>query len=385
MEFQRMTDFLDSLAGKGIPGCSFALLKDGEKVYEHYTGYADLESGRKIGPDTMFRIYSMTKLFTCVAAMQLYEQGRFLLTDPVSTYLPEFAEMQVLYTKPNAKTELRRAVQPIRVGDLFGMTAGLTYEGDGGDAAREVAGRLARLRQEKPEYTTREMVQALAECPLAFEPNSHWRYSMCHDVLGALIEVLSGERLSEYIARHITEPLGLKDTVFRCDSRTLEKRMAGFYERQADGTQRKLVKQDVYYRPECRVDRGGAGMISTLGDYLTFAQALCDGGTTRTGVRILGEETLRLMRTNRLNEVQRSDFDWTHCRGYGYGLGMRVMMDPDQAGGGNVGEFGWSGMAGTWVMMDPEKRLTAVYMEQASPSLEPYIAPRLRNMIYSCL
>ena len=145
MEFQRMTDFLDSLAEKGIPGCSFALLKDGEKVYEHYTGYADLESGRKIGLDTMFRIYSMTKLFTCVAAMQLYEQGKFLLTDPVSTYLPEFAEMRVLYTKPNAKTELRRAVQPIRVGDLFGMTAGLTYEGDGGDAAREVDGGLAAM------------------------------------------------------------------------------------------------------------------------------------------------------------------------------------------------------------------------------------------------
>lgn len=131
--------------------------------------------------------------------------------------------------------------------------------------------------------------------------------------------------------------------------------------------------------------RSGRRWNDLLGDYLTFAQALCDGGTTRNGIRILGEETLRLMRTNRLNEVQRADFDWTHCRGYGYGLGMRVMMDPDKAGGGNVGEFGWSGMAGTWVMMDPEKRLTAVYMEQASPSLEPYIAPRLRNMIYSCL
>lgn len=381
MEFQRVTDFVDSLWNKGIAGSSCAIMKDGKLVYEYYTGCADLEKDRKIGPDTLFRIYSMTKPFTCIAAMQLYEQGRFKLTDPIAEYLPEFTSMQVLYTKPNAKTELRPAVQPIRVYDLMSMTAGLTYLDDGGDAARQTCERIRSLEREKPDYTTRDYVRKIAEGPLAFEPGTHWRYSLCHDVLGAMIEVISGERLSEYIDRHICQPLGLKNTYFRCPAEVRQERLARFY----DGEHREITNQDHFYELDCRMDRGGAGLLSTLGDYLRFAETLNNGGVSSDGTRVIGEHTLELMRRNRLNPQQQQDFDWVHCWGYGYGLGFRVMVDPAKAGGGNVGEFGWSGMAGTWFMMDPEKRLSAVYMQQAAPSLEPYTAPRLRNIIYGCL
>ncbi len=385
MDFQRLTDFLEGLSEKGIPGNSCAVMLDGKRVYEHYSGYADLEERKPVGPDTLFRIYSMTKIFTCVAAMQLYEKGLFSLSDPVAEYLPEFAEMRVLISKPNGKPLEYPAAQKIRVEDLFSMTAGLTYFDDGGEAARVRAENLRQLETEHPNYTTRDYARMLASGPLAFEPGSHWRYSSCHEALGAFIEVVSGERLSTYIEEHICRPLGLHDTYFRCDEETRSARLVRFYQRQADGSYQRITDQDRHYAPESRMDRGGAGLLSTLGDYLTFAQALTDGGISEEGIRIIGEETLRLMRTNRLNATQRQDFDWTHYLGYGYGLGVRVMMDPAIAGGGHVGEFGWSGMAGTWVMMDPVKRLTAVYMEQVAPSLEAYITPKLRNIIYSCL
>lgn len=385
MDFQRLTDFLEGLSKKGIPGNSCAVMLDGKRVYEHYSGYADLEAQKPVGPDTLFRIYSMTKIFTCVAAMQLYEKGLFSLSDPVSEYLPEFTQMRVLASKPNGKPLEYPAAQKIRVEDLFGMTAGLTYFDDGGEAARVRAENLRKLESEHPNYTTRDYAKMLASGPLAFEPGSHWRYSTCHEALGAFVEVVSGERFSAYIEEHICRPLGLHDTFFRCDEQTREARLARFYQHQEDGSYERITDQDEHYALESRMDRGGAGLLSTLGDYLTFAQTLTDGGVSEEGVRIIGEETLRLMRTNRLNAVQRQDFDWIQYRGYGYGLGVRVMMDPAMAGGGHMGEFGWSGMAGTWVMMDPAKRLTAVYMEQVAPSLEAYITPKLRNIIYSCL
>lgn len=385
MDFQPVTDFLEGLAAKGIAGNSCAVMKDGELVYEHYTGYADLELKKPVRPDTLFRIYSMTKPFTCIAAMQLYEKGAFELQDPVSAYLPEFQNMEILYTKPNGKPGQRPALQPVRIYDLLGMTAGLTYNDDGGDAARRTAENLRKLSEEQPNYTTREFVRALASGPLAFEPGSHWRYGLCHDVLGALIETLSGERFSDYVEHHICRPLGLESTFFRCTALLREERLAHFYEHSSDGTYRKLTNQDRYYEPDCRMDRGGAGLLSTLGDYLRFAETLTNGGTSADGIRLIGAHTLKLMRTNRLGKEQLEDLDWIHYQGYGYGLGFRVLLDPERAGGGNIGEFGWSGMAGTWVLMDPEKHLTAVYMEQAVPSLEPYITPRLRNMIYACL
>lgn len=386
MDFQNIQHFLDSLVEKGIVGNSCAILKDGQVVFEHYTGYADLEKQRKIGPDTLFRIYSMTKLFTCVAAMQLYEKGAFLLTDPVSNYLPEFSNMQVVHNKGNGATVLKNAENPIRIYDLFSMTAGLTYGGGGGDAARLQGESIRKLEESVDNYTTRDYIRALASAPLAFEPGSHFRYSLCHDVLGALIEEVSGERFSDYVENHICKPLGLKDTYFRCPTQVREERLANFYEIRPQGEHRKIISQDKAYEPGCRMDRGGAGLLSTLWDYVKFAETLNRGGISSDGVRILQESTVKLMATNRLNEVQRSELhDWVHARGYGYGLGMRVMVDPTHAGGGNIGEFGWSGMAGTWVMMDPEKKITAVYMEQSSPSLEPYIAPRLRNLIYASI
>ncbi len=204
-------------------------------------------------------------------------------------------------------------------------------------------------------------------------------------MVGALIEVLSGERFCEYVDRHICRPLGLADTFFHAPKEKLAGRLAAYYRILPDASAEPITDRDEPYRPECMMDRGGAGMISTLGEYLRFADTLANGGMSRDGVRIIGSRTLDLMRTNRLSPEMNTDLDWLFYRGYGYGLGVRVHMDKAAAGGGNPGEYGWDGAAGTIVFIDPGKDLAAVFMEQASPNFKAYILPRLRNMIYACL
>ncbi len=162
MRFLPLTDFLDSLSEKGIVGSSFALMQGGKLVYEHYSGYADREAGRQVGPDTLFRLYSMTKVFTNVALMQLYEQGKFLLSDPLANYLPEFAEMQVVHVKPNGMVEFVPAKRQIRVEDIMGMTAGLVYAGAEDTASRILTKKLEILAEENPSYTTRDYVKTVA-------------------------------------------------------------------------------------------------------------------------------------------------------------------------------------------------------------------------------
>ena len=212
--------------------------------------------------------------------------------------------------------------------------------------------------------------------PLAFEPGTHWRYSLCHDVLGAVIEVLSGQLLSEYMQEHIFAPLGMQHTFFR------------YAEEEKD----KLVLCKAHdigfgmHQPQAKYESGGGGLLSTLDDYMKFANTLTRGGTSADGVRILGRKTIDLLRSDQLNKTQKKDFNWDYLRGYSYGFGVRTMQDVAEAGiPGTVGEFGWCGYLGTWVLMDPEEQLTVVYMHQSNPNLEKYVQTHLRAMIYSAL
>ena len=385
MKTEQLTRFLDSLDQKGIAGTAFAVMHEGKLVCEHYHGMADRTAGKPIGPDTIYRLFSMTKVFTNVALMQLYEKGAFILSDPLSNYLPEFADMQVVRNKPNGQVELRPAKHPIQIADIMGMTAGMTYAGADGYASQVLTENLRKLEEEKPNYTTRDYARAVAASPLAYEPGTHWRYSTAHEVVGALIEVLSGERFSEYVDRHICRPLGLRDTFFHAPKELLDARLAHLYRTEGPDAGAEITERDKLYSMESKMDRGGAGMCSTLADYLRFADTLTQGGTSTDGVRILGSETLRIMRTNRLTPEQLPDLDWPFYIGYGYGLGVRVLLHPEIAGGGNAGEFGWDGAVGTIVFMDCDKKLTAVFMEQAAPNHKAYILPRLRNLMYAGL
>ena len=362
---EALTAFLEERERLDVPGNALIVRHGNDELYRHFSGTAR--------PDTLFRIFSMTKVVTVTAALQLYERGLYDMDDPVGDYLPEYA-------RPTVWDDRRQAAVPalntLRIRDLFCMSSGLPYGGDGFETARQVAAKAAELEAKHPGqgYSTLSLVRSLGSVPLAFEPGTHWMYGMSHDVLGGLIEVLSGLTLGEYMRKHIFEPLGMHDTFFRCPEGQ-EHRLADFPTGGAP-----LVS----YGPQARYEAGGGGLLSTADDYMKLASALTAGGISRQGVRILSRKMVDLMRMDQLDETQKKDFNWGYLKGYSYGLGVRTLVDPAKAGiPGSVGEFGWCGVLGTWVMMDPAERLTAVYMHQRTPNLEAYVQRHLRPMIYA--
>ncbi len=388
-DFSRVTAFLNRLEPEfHIKGASCGVLHHGNEVYRHHVGVMD-DAGRPVTDQTMFRLYSMTKPITVTAALQLFEQGAFLMNDPVGKYLPSFWNMTIAKMKDNHTYSWCNVptANPIRVRDLFTMTAGLTYGGLYHPA--EIATSQAHealARRTNQTYTTRQFADMLGEQPLLFEPGEHWNYSYCLDVLGALIEVWSGEALGEYMNNHIFEPLGMEDTCFHLPEEKRE-RLTSFWEyNQAENSYRTYSEENrPMYHGKC-FESGGAGLISTLNDYMKFGQTLCNLGTSPEGVRILSPATVNLMRKDHLNALQRKDMDWEVLMGYGYGLGVRTLIDPTAGDSlSHVGEFGWNGMAGTFFLADPEEELVIVYMQQLYPSMEGNVQPRLRNIVYSCL
>jgi CubicO group peptidase (beta-lactamase class C family) len=348
-----------------------------ETVFQYRNGFENLEEKTPIRDNAIFNLYSMTKIMTCVAALQLVEKGDLLLLDPLSQYLPEFAEMQVKKALPNGEVYYEKATRPITVRDLFTMTAGFSYD----IHAPSIKEAVERTNGTLP---TREFARALAKEPLMFEPGTHWNYSMCHDVLGALVEVVSGKRFGTYLQDEIIKPLGMNDTTFDL-SEDQQSRLIPQY--LFDEEQDKAVRMDGNgFRVGTELDSGGAGLLSTVNDYAKFLNALTGFGTSPEGVRILSRASVELMRADHLNDMTRPDFSWDHMYGYGYGLGVRTHISP--AGSGSlspVGEFGWAGAAGCMAIMDPDSGLTVMYAQHLLNSQEHYVQRRLRNAVYSCL
>ena len=348
---QHLTAFLQDRSRLDVPGNALLVRHGDSELYRHFSGTAD--------EGTLWRIYSMTKVVTVTAALQLYEHGMYDIDDPLGDYLPEYAHPMVW--DEERKTAVP-ALNKLRIRDLFCMSSGLPYGGSDFETARQVGQKTAALEALHPGqgYSTLQLVRALGDVPLAFEPGTRWMYGMSHDVLGGLIEVLSGLTLGEYMRQNIFEPLGMHDTFFRCPEGQ-ESRLADFPtgERQAAN-----------FRPTARYEAGGGGLLSTIDDYMKLASCLTRGGTSAEGVRILSRKTIDLLRMDQLNDVQKADFNWAYLKGYSYGLGVRTLVDPAAAGiPGSVGEFGWCGVMGTWVLMDPAEGLTAVYMHQRMPNL----------------
>lgn len=280
-------------------------------------------------------------------------------------------------TMANGEVRLEKATRAITVRDLFTMTAGFSYD-VGSPCIQEAVERTDGT------LPTRDFARALAKEPLLFEPGTHWNYSMCHDVLGALVEVVSGQSFGTYLRDEITGPLGMNDTGFDLN----------------DEQQARLIPQYVYndelekavrldgngFRVGTELESGGAGLLSTVSDYARFLNALTGLGTSPEGVRILSQASVELMRTDHLNEMTRGDYSWDHMYGYGYGLGVRTHIS--KAGSGSLsplGEFGWSGAAGCMAIIDPDSELTVMYAQHLLNSQEGYVQRRLRNVIYSCL
>ena len=388
MDFTPLQRFLDDLTGWRIPGNAVSVCLNGREVFSGQSGYADVESKIPMTPDHYINIYSCSKVATVTAALQLYEQGKFLLDDPLYEFIPEYREMYVAH--PDG---VRRAENPITLRHLFTMTSGLTYnrETPAFQKARELTGGT---------MDTLTVIRCLAEDPLAFEPGEMWRYSFSHDVLGAVVEVISGQRFSDYVREHIFQPLGMEKALYHNES--VRDKMAVQY-RYEDGAAGTLVarqsgavaggegkavavepKASFAFGPE--FDSGGAGITTTVAEYSKFCAALACGGVGAAGERILAPGTIDLLRTNQLTEQQRKTMIWPQLKGYGYGLGVRTMVDKAASGStGNAGEFGWGGAAGGTVLVDPQIGLSVFYAHHMLNPQEPYYQPRLRNVVYACL
>ena len=389
MDFTLLKDFMDRLCGWRIPGNTVSVRIGGKEVFNYQSGWEDIEKKIPMQKDSLYNIYSCSKVTTAVAAMQLYEKGYFLLDEPVSTYIPEFG---TLYVK-GEDGQVRKAQKPLTIRHLLTMTGGLSYE-DNTQGFKN-----ARI-ESKGRMDTLTVVRHLADDPLLFEPGDNWHYSLGLDVMAGVIEVISGQKFRDYVKEHIFEPLGMNDSYYHNEG--VRDKMAKLY-RYVDSDQVDLIAQqsgkavpkfDGYledagkdcsyvYGPE--YDSGGAGITTSAHDYSVLAAALACGGVGPNGQRILAPGTIDFMRTDQLNDKTRPGFDWIQMKGYGYGIGVRTLVDKAGGSTGNLGEFGWGGAAGATVLADPSCQLSMFYTHHMLNQQEVFYQPRLRNVLYTCL
>jgi CubicO group peptidase (beta-lactamase class C family) len=384
----RIDEVLGGYVERGqLAGWSLLVSRHGEVAHVAHRGRRDLEADRPVESDTVWRIYSMTKPVTSVAAMMLWERGAFELTDPISRWLPEFAQPRVFVGGSDVNPKTVPATEPIRVWHLLTHTSGLTY---GFHHAHPVDTMYRTAGYEwgaPPGVDLAGASEAFASMPLLFQPGAEWNYSVSTDVLGRLVEVVSGTTLDRFFAEEIFAPLGMTDTGFGTTERD---RVAALYlPRPGGGTVRADVMGDSVLDPTWL--SGGGGLTSTLADYHRFTQLLLGRGAV-DGVRLLGDRTVRYMSTNHLpggadlKTFGRPLFAESPFDGVGFGLGFSVLLDPAATHTlGSPGEFAWGGAASTAFFVDPVEELTVVFMTQLLPSSTYPIRSQLRQLVYSAL
>lgn len=375
MDFKKLRDLMDYFTSWRIPGCSCSVYFGHRPVFKYSSGFADAENKIKMNADyhRMF-MYSCTKPVTCTAAMMLWEKGKFLLDDPIEAYLPAWSNVKYIRRHADGSSEIADCDRKITVSDLFTMMSGLDYNIDGKafSAAKE---------KFAPECGTVDMMNALAGDPLWEMPGQYWYYGMSHDVLAALIEVVAGMSLRDFARINIFEPLGMNDTVY--SDGTIGERAAVQYWFNNDTEKFQRADQRNGYIFGSNYSSGGAGIVSTVTDMVKFAEMMANGGKTPDGRQIISRNTIDLMRKNRLSAEQLKVF-WHP--GYGYGLGVRTLIDPAAAGApSKIGEFGWTGAAGAFMLIDPDSSVAMFYAHHMLNNQEAYTVPRLRNVLYSCL
>lgn len=372
-----------------LPGWLVLVSRHGEIAHLSTYGVRDITSGAPVETDTLFRIYSMTKPITSVAAMMLYEQGAFELTDPVSRFIPAFGDMRV-YEKGMAASPITRpATEPVRIWHLLTHTAGLVYGFQRVTVVDQIYRRAGFDWGTPPGLDLAGAVDRLAELPLLFEPGSEWNYSVATDVLGRVVEVASGQPLDRFFAERIFAPLGMNDTGFLVDTADAD-RLASLYSAGAAGRPELVDTGDAaLHRPAML--SGGAGLISGARDYHRFTQLLLRGGEL-DGVRLLSPRTVAYMTRNHLpngadlDTFGRPVYAEVSYAGVGFGLGFAVVCDAAKykvlTG---EGEFNWGGLASTAFWVDPREELTVVFLTQLTPSNALPIRGRLRQLVYQAL
>lgn len=348
MNFDAIARYMEDVICEkhGLPGCDLTVMREHEVLYRHTCGYADREAGRPTDPNALYYMYSCTKPMTVTAAMRLIEDGKMGLDDPVARYLPEFREMQV-----KEGDTLRPAKGVMTLRHLFTMTGGLDYTLYSPDINE-------LLEKAENRASTREIIARFATRPLFFEPGERYQYSLCHDVLAAVIAEASGMPYADYMQKVIFDPLGMENSSF-FDTPEVRERIAPLYRAQ-DGNAEPTEKKNVYHI-STRYESGGAGLICSLGDYIKFADTLASGGRTADDYHLLSRASIDLLRTEQLTKFTKdSSFGCGAGEGYGYALGVRTRTSV-ATGRGSLGEFGWDGAAGSYVLIDPEEKISIFF------------------------
>lgn len=368
-----------------VPGNALMIGQNGKKIYEKYLGYENIEKSRPISENTLYRMYSLTKVVTVVAALQLWEQNSFSMDDPLSKYIPEYLKMRVV----EKSGELRSAAVDITVRHLLTMTSGLGYDDPAG-RYRDFADSFHAARKNGISWDTVRVAREMAKLPLLFDPGTRFCYGFSYDVLGALVEIISGQTLATYCKNHIFAPLHMQDSGFSLDTKNhcclaegccLENGKLMEYH----GIDVPLVELMRFDNPKYL--SGGAGLLSTLKDYFTFTQMLACGGSLN-GVQILKESTVKMMHTPQLNTEQRNSYNdpaedpCSFGKAYTYGYGVRVLTGTQPNCVASIGEWGWSGALGTWMAIDPTKNLFFVYAHQNMSPEHSSFVPDLMRAIY---
>ena len=375
MDFSKLTAYIDRLPEVGFPLCDVVVTHHGKTVYRHSTGFSDHAKTRPVSERDIYYIFSISKITTCVSALRLIEAGKIALTDPVSKYLPAFADVKV--KQPDGS--LLPAKNVMTIEHLFTMTAGLNYKVDAPEIQRVAA---------DPTADTVAIANAIATMPLDFEPGTAFAYSLCHDVLGAVVEVVSGERFGDFVKKNVFDPLGMKDTGYHLPEEKSD-RLACMYQHVTGpmkATPIPTSNQKFVFTPA--FDGGGAGLYSTVNDQIRLMTVLANGGTTEDGYVLLSRDTIREMGVNRLSEDVLATFEPTKHYGYGFGLCCRAHFDQFISDSpAAIGEFGWDGAGGAYALVDPTNEV-AIYLGThmiRAHYIYRMVHIKVRRMIYEAL
>ncbi len=375
-----------SIEEKRVAGGNLLVLKDGKEIFYHEDGLADLDANQPIKRDSIFRLYSMSKPVTATAMMILLERGDLDLYDPVSKFLDGFKNQKV-----EVAGELVPVEREMTLKDLLSMTSGLVYGGDhqAGKATSDLFKEIDERLLGNAPLSTIDAMNKLGQAPLAFQPGSSWEYGTSADVLGAVIEVVSGRRFSEFLETELFQPLGMSDTAFWVPEEK-RNRLVKTYADHGQGdltlyTGNNLGIINQMDRPPA-FESGGAGLVSTIDDYARFTKMLMNEGQL-DGIQILRTKTANFLTSATLSQAQQGQFEnWHTLSGHSYGNLMRVMTDVSKAGDlGNQGEYGWDGWLGAYFCNSPKEHVTFLFMMQKTDAGTTTLTRKLRNILLSAL
>jgi CubicO group peptidase (beta-lactamase class C family) len=372
-----------------IAGCQITVVRGGHVAYSRSLGLMDREQAIPMADDAIFRIYSMTKPIVSVALMQLYERGEFQLLDPVHRYIPEWRTLQVAETQEDGSVSLVKPRRPMNMRDVLMHTTGLPGSLFPDNPVDEAFAEARRALG--PDQTLESVTALLAEHPLKFHPGTHWNYVLSTDIVGRLVEILSGQRLDDYLRAELFDPLGMTDTGFSVPEASLS-RLAACYQYRPANTPRLMEGEfaNRVKRPHPYLS-GAGGLVSTTRDYVAFCQMLANGGQL-DGRRVLGRKTIELMTANHLpggatlQDLAIGGFGEGGFEGVGFGLGFAVGLGPAAtAMAGSAGEYYWGGAASTAFWVDPTEDLFVVFMTQLFPSIAYPFRAQLRALVYQAI